>query len=338
MSMENNRYARQIILPQIGVQGQEKLRNRCVSIIGAGALGNVSADLLARSGIGKIKIIDRDIVEITNLQRQFIFQEEDINKPKAEVVAEHIKKTNSEVQTEHYVTHLDYTNIEKILEGSALLIDATDNFETRFLLNDYSVKHKVPWLYCGVIATYGMTFNIEPQKGRPCLRCIFPKIPAPGTLPTCETAGILNTVPVLFGSLQVTEALKMLLDVNTRETLLIFDCWKPELQEITVSRAKDCEVCVKNKFEYLEGKHLKRMISLCGQNAYQIISSETTKPDISRVRERIGNISELQVIGEIIMFEVEGLSFTIFPDGRTIVKGVSSEEQARTAYSKYIGD
>lgn len=243
------RYARHIVLKEIGKEGQEKLSKASVAIVGAGALGNACANLAARAGFGRIRIVDRDVVELSNIQRQILYTEQDVGKAKAEVLAKHLRKINREIKVEGFVGDFNSSNGEKLLRKMDVVLDCTDNLATRFLINDICVKHKIPWVYAGVLGTSGMSYNVLPSG--PCFRCIFPQMPKT-PLPSCETMGILNTVPVFFGTIQVTEAIKILLGREPRKTLLFADLWNFEVQEIEVNGNPECRACKKNKFDFLE--------------------------------------------------------------------------------------
>jgi molybdopterin/thiamine biosynthesis adenylyltransferase len=241
-----SRYSRQIILQNIGEEGQEKLLNSSVAIVGCGALGTVAANNLARAGVGKISIIDRDFVELNNLQRQMLFDENDIGEPKAVAAAEKIASINSDIEIHPIIKDVNYTNIEEILNGVDLVIDGTDNIQTRMLINDVCVKNRIPWIYTGAIGTSGMSMNILPDKA--CIRCLYPGIPKAGSLPTCDTMGVLNTITVIMGSIETTEAIKILLGFydeidSTNSNLLVYDTWNHSFDSIMVKKNEKCECC-----------------------------------------------------------------------------------------------
>src|SRR3989344_7760958 len=257
------RYIRQEIFKEIGKKGQQILKKSCIAIVGLGALGSVSAQLLARAGIGKLILIDRDIVELSNLQRQSLYDESDIGKPKAIAAKEKLNKINSEVNINIFVDDLNYNDIEKIIDikNIDLILDCTDNLETRFLINDFTVKNNIPFVYSSAVGSQGYVFNIIPNKGNPCLRCFLKEA---AQLETCETFGVLNTITHLTPSIQVNESIKVLLDKKGIErNLIFFDVWKNELLKIKVNKNKNCECCVKNNFEYLRGKKSSKIIKMC---------------------------------------------------------------------------
>ncbi|MEM4294089.1 MAG: ThiF family adenylyltransferase [Thermoplasmata archaeon] len=330
---ENERYARHIILKEIGRQGQEKLSRAYIAIIGAGALGNTCANLAARAGFGRITIVDRDIVEMTNLQRQILYTERDLGKPKAEVLARHLRKINSRVRVRGVVGDFNSSNGEELLEGVDVVLDCTDNLATRFLLNDICLKHGIPWIYAGVLATSGMTFNVLPSG--PCFRCIFPQMPAT-PLPTCETLGILNTVPVFFGTIQVTEAIKIVLGRECRKTLLFADLWNSELQEIEVNKNTECRACAKKNFEFLE-KRGENAVRLCGSNSVYFSPRERMKISMREMKEKLQKVGEVRQVGSVLKAKVERWELTVFPDGGALIKGTDSIEEAKSVYAKYFG-
>lgn len=326
------RYSRQTILKEIRKNGQRKLLNSKVIIIGCGALGTVSANNLARAGVGKITVVDRDTIELNNLQRQVLFSEEDIDKPKAEVVKEKLQKINSEIEIIAKIEDVNYTNVENLIKSNDLVVDATDNMETRFLLNDACVKNKIPFIYGGAISFYGMVF----VNGKSCFRCIFPSLPKRGSLPTCDTSGVLNTVPFIIASIQTTEALKILLGKIPSEHLIIFDVWNLELRKIKVSKAKNCECCVKKNYEFLNEK--KDIITtLCGRNAVQINPLRKQEINLSDLENKLKNIGKVKNLGSVLNFNDGKYNLTIFKDGRAIIK-TEDEKIAKSVYSKYVGN
>ncbi|MEW6070527.1 MAG: HesA/MoeB/ThiF family protein [Candidatus Thermoplasmatota archaeon] len=246
---ELERYARHLVLSEIGIKGQKRLLKSRVAIAGCGALSNVVANNLSRAGVGEIKIIDSDFVKLSDLQRQLFFTEGNIGQAKVKVLAERIKMINSAVEVIPIMKKLSSKNVEKIIKGSELVLDGLDNFESRFVVNDACIKNSLPWIYTAVLSTYGVTMNIIPGK-TPCLRCLLKKLPTTTVL-TTEQVGILNTVPVVMGSIESTEALKILLGTKPRDSLLLYDVWNTEFREIRVKRQKNCKCCGKREFEFL---------------------------------------------------------------------------------------
>lgn len=248
------RYTRQEIFAEIGKKGQQKLRKSAVAVVGLGALGSVAAELLARAGIGKLILIDRDVAELSNLQRQSLYNELDVGKPKAIAAKEKLNKINSEVNINTFVDDLNYNNIKKLInfKNIGLILDCTDNLETRFLINDFSIKNKIPFIYSSAVGSKGYVFNVVPEKNNPCLRCFLKEA---AQLDTCETTGVLNTITHIIPSVQVNEAVKILLDKDYEKNLLFFDVWKNELIKVKVNKNKKCECCIKRNFEFLSGKN-----------------------------------------------------------------------------------
>jgi molybdopterin-synthase adenylyltransferase len=334
-----NRYSRQMILPAIGPEGQKKLGQSYAVVIGCGALGTVIASGLARSGIGKIRIIDRDFIEYHNLQRQILFDEDDIkgNLPKAIAAERHLKRINSTIEIEGLVSDVNYSNIEKLVEGADIILDGLDNLETRLLINDVAVKHNIPWIYGGAIAMSGMTMNIIPRETA-CYRCINPGETSSGQLLTCETAGVLGPAPWIIASLQVTEALKILLGAKEIcRDLVIIDVWNTNLQRLKVVRSEDCPACRHQKYEFLEGKFSTKTTSLCGQNAVQVLGSGHASLSLADLANRLRPLGEVKFNSFMLVFNTDSHEMMIFPDGRAIIKNTNDEAYARGLYSKYVG-
>ena len=337
--MELERYIRQIIFPPLGEEGQRRLLDSSVVIIGCGGLGCNIASLLTRAGVGHIKVVDRDYVELDNLQRQTLFDEEDIERglPKAIAAAEKLRKVNSQVEIEPLVADVHYRNVEEIIKDMDLVLDGTDNFETRYLINDACVKHDTPWIYGGAVGSYGMTMNIIPHQ-TPCLRCLFVQIPPPGTTPTCETAGILGAVPAIIGSIEANEALKLLTGKGKpNEGLIHIDLWENTFEIFRVARQETCPACGQGKFEFLEAKEVAMVTSLCGRNAVQITPMTEVTISLPTLAKRLQAIGEVTFNEFMLRFQVDDYLVTIFPDARAIIRGTSDETVARNLYAKYIG-
>jgi len=339
MSLElEERYSRQVLFRGIGVEGQRRLQVARVAIVGCGATGSAVASLLARSGVGTLRLIDRDYVEASNLQRQALFDEADAAEsiPKALAAARKIAAFNSQIVVEPQVSDLTPANIQGLLGGMQLILDGTDNFETRYLVNDYAVKHSVPWIYAGAVGSYGVTMNVLPGQTA-CLACIFPDPPR-GTFETCETAGILNSAVNLVASIQATEALKLLVGAEDklRQTLLSFDVWKNEQAEVAASTPRDgCRVCGKRAFLYLAGE-AQPHITMCGRNSVQI--HERHRPvDFAEVSDRLKPHGTVRHNDFVLKFWHEPYEMTLFPDGRAIIKGTTDTAVARSLYARYVG-
>jgi adenylyltransferase/sulfurtransferase len=331
-----DRYIRQTILPEIGPEGQRKLSIATVAVIGLGALGTVSAGLLARAGVGHLRLVDRDVVELTNLQRQVLFDEKDVDLPKAEAAAAKLLATNSDIRVEPVAKDVHAANIEFVLEGVDLVVDGADNMELRFLLNEASIKRGLPWVYGGAIATNGMAMGIVPGTTA-CFRCFLPQMPAPGSLPTCDTAGILNTVSSIVGSLQAAEAIKLLVGQRPTGELLVFDGWANELQRLRVAKRKDCPACVQRQTEYLGAKRGQVIAALCGSKTISIDPAHKGEIDLAGVEARLRKLGSVRSLGSVLVFDAGDATLTVFSDGRALIRGTDDPERARSLYAKFIG-
>lgn len=345
MVMETSleRYSRQMRFPGIGEAGQKKLLSSKVALCGCGALGTVLANTLVRAGVGYLRLIDRDFIELNNLQRQVLFDEHDVieNLPKAEAGARKLRAINSSVHIEPVVTDIDRTNILQLVGDADLILDGTDNFEIRYLINDVAVKLGKPWVYGGCIGSHGQIMTILPGE-TPCLRCVFEAAPAPGEAGTCETAGVLGPVVSIVASYQAAEAFKLLTgrrELISRE-LIYIDVWENVQKRIKIAPLLgkvDCPCCQHRRFEWLEGEMGTHTTSLCGRNAVQVAhrrAEHLNFDDLARQLEALGPVSHNRFL---LKFEAEGHQFTVFPDGRAIIKGTADVDKARTLYAKYIG-
>ena len=332
------RYSRQVLFPGIGSKGQRKLAAARVGLVGCGATGSALASLLARSGVGSIRIIDRDYVEPSNLQRQSLFDESDAAQslPKAVAAARKIAAFNSQIVVEPQVADLVPANAESLLDDMHLILDGTDNFETRYLLNDFAVRASLPWIYTAAIGSYGVTLNVLPAKTA-CLACLFPD-PPHGAFETCETAGILNSAVNLAASIAATEAIKMLVGANerVRRTLLSFDVWTNEHAEVRAENPRPgCRACGMRDFTHLAGEG-RPHITLCGRNSVQI--HERHRPvDFSEVSLRLKPHGAVRHNDFVLKFWPEPYEMTLFPDGRAIIKGTTDTAVARSLYARYVG-
>ncbi len=333
-----DRYSRQTLFKGIGKEGQRKLGNSYVVIIGCGALGTIIATSLVRAGVGKVRIIDRDFIEYHNLQRQVLFNEEDIKAelPKAIAAERHLKKLNSSVEIEGIVADVNYANIERLVAGTDLILDGLDNLETRFLINDVSLKHKIPWVYGGAISSYGMTMNIIPHE-TPCFRCLKASPTSRAIALTCDTAGVISPAPFIIGSLQTAEAMKILVGAEEiNRDLIMIDVWKDEFIHLKIGRRADCPAC-RGEYEFLEARFGIRTTSLCGQNAVQILNPKAGEVSLETLATHLGPLGEVSYNEYMLCFRVDGREMVIFPDGRAIVKNTNDEAMARGLYAKYIG-
>jgi len=332
------RYSRQILFRGIGAEGQRKLAEARVAIVGCGATGSALAGLLARAGVGTLRIIDRDYVEPSNLQRQSLFDEQDAadSLPKAIAAARKISSFNSEIVVEAKVQDLVPANIEVLLEGISLILDGTDNFETRYLINDYAVDRSLPWIYSAAVGSYAVTLNVLPGQSA-CLSCIFPDSPR-GMVETCETSGILNSAVNLVASIAATEALKFLVgsEAQLRRTLLSFDVWTNEHAEISAAKPRPgCRACGERDFIHLAGEG-RPHITLCGRNSVQI--HERQRPiDFAELDLRLRPHGAVRHNDFVLKFWHDPYEMTLFPDGRAIIKGTTDAAVARSLYARYVG-
>lgn len=334
------RYSRQTLFGPIGKAGQERLGSTSVAIIGCGALGTGLANNLCRAGVGRIVIADRDYIETNNLQRQILFDEEDIARrlPKAIAAAERLQRVNSEIQVEPLVEDINADGIEALVREVDLVLDATDNFETRYLLNDACIKHGRPWIYSGVIASYGVTMNIVPGE-TPCLRCVFPEMPLPGTTATCDTAGVLNGIVAVITGVASTEALKLLLkSERVSREMFWMDVWENTSERIELPRQTDCPTCGQHAYEFLDSLSGTSSTSLCGRNAVQVRSGRRgDRIDLAGLAERLRPIGQVAFNEFLLRLVVDGYELTVFPDARAIIKGTDDPQVARSVYARYIG-
>lgn len=339
------RYNRQMLYAQIGEEGQRNLLASRVTLVGCGALGTVIADTLARAGVGNLRIVDRDYVELNNLQRQVLFDERDVEvgSPKAVAAAEKLMRINSAIRVEPVVADVHSANIEELCKDAHLILDGTDNFETRFLINDAAVKLGKPWVYGACVGVTGMVMPIIPGE-TPCLRCVWDEPPPPGMNPTCDTAGVLGPVVHLVAALQCMEAIKLLtgrLDAVNRKLVQI-DAWTGAFSDFELSNSRDagsCVCCGQGRYEYLDAKKSGRTASLCGRMAVQVSAGPSGVVDLPGVAARIAPVanSPPQLNRYLLRFSVEQYEITLFRDGRAIIKGTNEPEVARTVYAKYVG-
>jgi len=332
------RYSRQILFAPIGAEGQKQLASGKVAIVGCGATGSALSSLLARAGIGYLRIIDRDYVEPSNLQRQVLFDESDAAEslPKAVAAARKIQSFNSEIGVEPHAADLTPENAEELLGGVDLVLDGTDNFETRYLVNDFAVSKGKPWVYAAAVASYAVTMTVLPGETA-CLACIFPESPR-GIVETCDTSGILNSAVNFVASIASTEALKLLVGAHDklRRTLLSYDVWTDDFSEISTAKPRaGCRACGEHDFVHLAGEG-RPHITLCGRNSVQI--HERQRPiDFEEVTRRLTPHGLVRHNEFVLKFWREPYELTLFPDGRAIIKGTTDTAIARSLYARYIG-
>jgi adenylyltransferase/sulfurtransferase len=338
---QDGRYSRQERFWAIGAAGQEKLRAGTVLVVGAGALGSAAIDLLARAGVGRLVVVDRDFVELSNLQRQLLYDERDAaaGVPKAVAAAGAVQRINSEVEVRPVVADLTSRNAEQLVSGADVVLDGTDNFETRYLVNDACVKLGVPWVYGGAIGSTGMSMTVLPGD-TPCFRCTFPGGQPAGALGTCDTAGVLGPAVVAVAALQSAEVLKLL--VGDREHLnrgiTVLDVWSNEAQHAAGLRPRaGCPCCGERRFDYLDARATSRTTTLCGRNAVQVSPGAGVTLDLAALERRLSGAGVVRRSEYLLRFTTGPHELTVFEDGRAIVKGTGEESVARSLYARYVG-
>jgi molybdopterin/thiamine biosynthesis adenylyltransferase len=335
------RYSRQILFEGIGEDGQRRLRESRVLVVGCGALGSAQVEMLARAGIGRLRVVDRDFVEESNLQRQTMFTERDAREraPKAVATARRVAEINSDVECETEVADVNRSNVERLVEGCDVVLDGTDNFATRFLLNDACVKRGGAWVYGAAVGSYGVTMTVRPHTS-PCLRCVFPDVPAAGSAPTCDTAGVIMPIISVVAAVQVTEALKLLTGrtESLHGGLMQFDVWRNEWRRIsTGERATDCPACVLGRFETLEAEAGDLTTVLCGRNAVQVSPSIAAQVDLDALATRLSAAGEVKANPYLVRLRAGEYELTVFRDARAIVHGTDDATVARSLYARYVG-
>ncbi len=341
--MNREKYSRQLLFREIGEAGQERLLQSRVLVIGCGALGAAQVEMLARAGVGFLRLVDRDFVEESNLQRQIMFEERDAAErlPKAIACARRVARINSDVRTEAIVADVNPKNIERLIADVDLVLDGTDNFETRYLINDACVKHEKPWIYGAAVGAYGLTMTIRPGI-TPCLRCVFEKIPPPGSSPTCDTAGIILPIVLFIASIQVTEAIKVLIGRTEKlhGGLIQVDAWEMSVHRVSLQKVReraDCPACHHRRFEFLEAGRRQSALTLCGRNAVHISSVGDVSLNLQEIAERLKPLGDVTLKEFLLVFRVNGYELNLFPDGHCIIKGTEDMTLARSLYARYIG-
>ncbi len=337
------RYSRQIRFRPIGEEGQRKLLKARAAVVGVGALGTTIANHLVRSGVGFIRLIDRDFVELSNLQRQSLFTEEDanLNLPKAAAAQKALQKINSGVRTEAVIADLNLDNAEDLLSDVDVIVDGTDNFMTRYLINDVSVKHNIPWVYGGAVSSRGMFAVIKPGV-TPCFRCLFPRVPS-GSGETCDTIGVLSPLTDIIGSFQAMEAMKILLGAETNPNLEQLDIWYSSHMEMDISNGKNsnCPACGKHRFEFLDRSSYQQAVytTLCGRDTVQINFRKKRAVDLKVLAERLKNSGKVSVNEFLLRFSPDDkISIVLFKDSRVLVHGTNDISEAKSIYAKYFGN
>lgn len=334
---QEERYSRQIRFDRIGREGQERILAGRVVIVGCGALGTMQADALARAGVGYLRIIDRDFVELSNLQRQWLFTEDDAAQslPKAIAARNRLKAVNSGVVVDAHVSDLTAANIDDLLADVHCILDGTDNFETRYLVNDFAVSRGLPWIYGGAVSSYGLKMAVIPGRTA-CFRCVYPEPPA-GAQPTCETAGVLNSVTATIAAMQSADVLRILAagPDSLPPRITTVDLWSGDVRQITPARDPECPACGRREFPFLDERH-RAPISLCGRNAVQI--HELARPiELAELAARLSAIAPVRANEFALRAFLPGFELTVFPDGRAIIKGTQDVGVARGVYAKYVG-
>lgn len=337
------RYVRQSLFTPLGIEGQRKLSSSRALICGCGALGSVLANTLARAGVGFLRIVDRDFLELNNLQRQVLYDEDDLEAalPKAVAAERKLRKINSQIEIEGVVADVDHTNIDRLAGDVDVLLDGTDNFEIRFLLNDYAVKHGKPWVYGGCIGAEGQTMTILPGETA-CLRCLMQEAPPPGTLPTCDTAGILGPIVNVVASLQALEAMKILSGhpEAVQRKLTVLELWDNQIRQVKVDSLRDqgdCPTCNRGEFPWLDGERGSHTAVLCGRNAVQLSAPGTGRISLEALETKLAGVGRITRNAFLLRLAVDDYLLTVFPDGRAIIGGTDDIPTARTVYAKYIG-
>jgi len=336
--MIDNRYAKQILFNKIGLEGQEMISRSTVVVIGIGALGTVISSQLCRAGVGHLILVDRDFVELSNLQRQILFNENDarLRLPKVVAAANKLREVNSEIIIEPVIADVTSRNIEQLILDADLILDGNDNMEIRFLINDAAHKMHKPWIYGAALGSEGMSMTVIPGE-TPCLRCLMPEAPQPGTMPSCDTEGVLSSITGIVASIQTAEALKIITGNEPRRSLLHIDVWDGKFKELTVHRRPGCVTCEKGEYEFLRETHTSWTTVLCGRNAVQIVPPHEDNIPLNELQKRLERIGRTDFNGFVLTFETEGYDFTLFPTGRAIIRGTTDEAEARTLYSRFIG-
>lgn len=339
----SDRYARQVQFRPVGAEGQHRISCSRALVCGCGALGSFTAEILARAGVGHLRIVDRDFLEINNLQRQILYDEQDVTDhlPKAVAAAAKLSRINSSINIEPVVVDVSYQNILALLDGVEVIVDGTDNFETRFLLNDAAVSQGIPWIYGGCLGAAGQSMTIVPGKTA-CLTCLLKDVPPPGSMPTCDTAGVLGPIVGVIASLQAAEAIKIL--SGHREAihrgLAVVELWNHQIRSIDLSRLPEkhsCITCQGGKFPWLEGTRGSQTAVLCGRNAVQLSHASLGKISLASLAKKLAGVGPLVYNRHLMRLEIDGYQLTLFPDGRAIIGGTDDVATARSLYAKYVG-
>jgi len=344
-SPDLDRYVRQMRYAPIGEEGQRRIGAGRVLLCGCGALGSVLANTLARAGVGHLRIVDRDFLELNNLQRQVIYDEDDVaaGLPKAIAAANRLRRINSQIEIEPIVADVDHTNIGRLTDGIDVILDGTDNFETRFLLNDVALSRRIPWVFGGCIGAEGQTMTIVPGATA-CLRCLIPEAPAPGTTETCDTAGILGPIINVIASIQACEALKLLAGhpEAISRSLQVFELWDNHVRQVNLeplrAAASTCPACSGIEYPWLTGQRGSHSAVLCGRNAVQLSFPGHEPVDLDVLAKRLSSVGRVTSNRYLLRLAVDQYLLTVFPDGRAIIGGTDDLAEAKSAYARYVGN
>jgi adenylyltransferase/sulfurtransferase len=333
--MSEGRYARQVLLAGVGVEGQRRLAASTALVVGCGALGSCICELLVRAGVGRLRVADRDLVELSNLQRQFLFDEADAaaGLPKAEAAVARLRRINSEVELQPRVVDVTPRSVGRLLEGVDLVLDGTDNFETRYLMNDACIERGIPWVHGGAVGTDGLVLPVRPEG--PCLRCLFPDPPPPASLPRCDTHGVLGPLTATVASLQATFGLRFLLGTPPDPIFLLhLDLWEGRFGRVELKASPDCPACGQHRFDFLERRETAEWSALCGRDAVQLTPAREFELDLDALAASLPSSHRLP---GLLRFAAEGLELSIFADGRALVRGTSDLARARSVHARWVG-
>jgi adenylyltransferase/sulfurtransferase len=338
------RFERQTRFAPLGAAGQARLQASSALLVGCGALGGSLAQMLARSGVGRLVIVDRDVVDLTNLPRQVLFEERHVGRAKVEAALETLARIGGPTRCEAHAVHVDHDNLPELATGCDLILDGTDNLSTRYLINDFAVERGLPWIYGGVVGASGLVMPVIPGKGA-CLRCVFPDPPPPGSLPTCDTVGVLMPAVAAIAAVQAGAALRWLGgDGRERESiepaLIEIDVWELATRQVAAARDPSCPCCGERRFEFLDQPVEHSAVALCGRNTVQIRPqrSRGARVDLAGIAAGVrASASQVRDLGSLLAFDVDGVRFTVFPDGRALIEGTEDLARARSLYDRYVG-
>ncbi|MCA1630579.1 MAG: ThiF family adenylyltransferase [Acidobacteria bacterium] len=336
-----DRYSRQILFAGIGREGQRRLRASSALVVGCGALGSAQVEALARAGVGHLRVVDRDFVEESNLQRQTMFTEADARErlPKSVAAARRVAAINSDVAVEAEVADARHDNIERFVRDRDIVLDGTDNFATRYLVNDACVKHNVPWVYGAAVGSYGVTMTVRP-RATPCLRCVFEDVPPAASAETCDTAGVIMPIISVVAAVQISEALKLLVGKteDLHGALMQFDVWRNEWRRIKLGRpAPECPTCALGRYDTLEAEAREFAAVMCGRDAVQISPATASQIDLAALASRLRAAGEVRANEYLVRLSADGFELTVFKDARAIVRGTDDPATARSLYARYVG-